>query len=96
MRKDRGILFGEYNGTVRIADGTTPTIFFVNDGMTYPVAGKSCASCGIGSDAVAVEDSTWLVSVPTHICGVVASRIPCGTEGAIYICAASESTMSVS
>ena len=76
------------NSTVQSAlqTGPTPMRVFVNDGMTYPVVGKSCAICGIGRDAVPEEDSTWTVAVPTHICIVAAFRSPCGSEGAMYTC----------
>ena len=95
---EKTVTFCLVNSMVQSASQMSPTPMrvFMNDGMKYPVVRKSCASCGIGSDAVAEEDSTWPIAAPTYICGVVASRSPCRAEGAMYICVAPESTILVS
>ena len=63
--------------------GPIPMMVFVKEGMTYPVVGKSFFSCGIGSVAVAEEDSTWPLAGSTQTCVLMVAGVPCGATCAI-------------
>ena len=73
------------NTTVQSAShmGTTPTSVLVEEGMMYPVAGKSDSNYGIGSVSVADDLSTCKFAVPTLICAALVLGGPYGDDGAI-------------
>ena len=73
------------NKTVQSAShmGPTPTSVLAEDGIMYPVVGKSSANCGIGSVAIAEDLSTCPVAVTTPICEVLVLGGPCGADGAM-------------
>ena len=75
--------------------GPTPMSVLVNDGMMYPVVGKSAANCGIGRVDFAADVSTCPLDVLTLILSALVSSGPCGTVGAMYRCVAPESTIPV-
>ena len=85
------------NTTVQFASqmGPIPISVFFNVGMMYPVVGKSAANCGINSVAFAVDIATYPFSVPTLILLVIVSSGTCSAFGAIYMCVAPESTITV-
>ena len=51
--------------------GLTPTRVLMKYVIMYPVVGKSSANCGIGSEAVDDNLSTFPVTVPTLVCGTL-------------------------
>ena len=75
--------------------GPTPMSVLVNDGMIYPVAGKSTANCGIGRVDFSADVSTFPLAVPTLIVAALVSGGPCGAVGEMQRYVAPESTIPV-
>ena len=73
--------------------GPSPTSDCLKEGMMKPVVGKLSTSWGIGRLAVALDFSACPFATPTVICGAVVSTSSCGSEGAMNMWEAPESTM---
>ena len=78
----------EVNVTVHTAlqIGLMPTNVFVKVGMICPSQGILWPCCGMGSIAVADDNTTCPLTVPTCIFGAAVFIGPCGACGAIYRC----------
>ena len=94
---DKSVTSCLVNTTVQFAlqIGPTPTSVLVKEGMMYPVVGNSGVNCRVGSVAVDDDLSTFSFAVTALICEAIVLGVPCGADGAMYRCVASESTMSV-
>ena len=62
--------------------GTMPTSECLKLGITYPVMGKSCASCGVAALDVVDERAMWTLAVPTCTLGDDESSFGIGESGA--------------
>ena len=87
----------EENVTVQPAlqIGPIPANVFVKVGMICPLQGMSWPCCGMGSVAVADNNTIFPLAVPTCIFGAAVLIGPCGACGAIYRCDAPVSTITV-
>ena len=63
--------------------------------MICPSQVMWCPCCGMGSVAVADDDTTFLLAAPKCIFGAAIFIGPCGACGAIYRCGAPVSTIPV-
>ena len=75
--------------------GPMPTNVFVKVGMICPPQGMSWPCCGMGRFAVADDDTTCPLAVPTCIFGAAVFIGPCGACGVIYRCDAHVSAIHV-
>ena len=85
------------NTTLQFASkmGPTPMSVLVNDGMMYPVVGKSADNLGIDRVDFAADVSTFPLDVTNLMVTALVSSCPCGAVRAMYRFVAPESTITV-
>ena len=75
--------------------GPTQMSVLVDNGMMYPVVGKSATNFRIFRVAFTPDVVTFPLAVPTLIVAALLSSGPCGVFGAMYRCVSPESTIAV-